>query len=195
MVPSAGAPAVRRRGRTILVVVAAVALLALAVGLPTLDSYLTYKADRPDDIVHVVEPGQPLAFEHVSWQANVSRFEVLPEGLAPATAGRTWMQIIVTRVALDTEGAQRSYEPTLEMRDAEGRGWRVEITGTDVPLEAEDNKVGVEYRYNAISLVPEPVAERVELYLRPSVSRRDQPAAEVLQPTEESNLDVLRFKR
>lgn len=192
--PDAPRKRARRLGWTLLKAVAAVVLLALAAAVPTLDGYRVYKEGRPDDIIHVVRPGQTYAFKHVAWRATVAPMRTLPEGLPPKE-GRTWMQITVTRKALDQEGLLRSGDPEMELRDARGRAWVVQITDSEVPPETEDAEIGAEYRYTAIGLVPTPMADEVELYLRPSVYRRDRSVKELLEPTGERPLDVLRFMR
>jgi len=169
--------------------------LLLAIGVPTVDNYFLHKKLHPDDIVHVVEPGQSYTFKHVTWRAQIERMDPLLKGLEPPPEGRTWMQITVTRMAVDQEGASRSYEPDMELRDAQDRRWATQIVSNNVPLDLKDHRIGVGYHYTVISVVPTAVADEVELYLRPSIGRRDESVEEILKPSEETRRDVLRFKR
>ncbi|GAA5085510.1 hypothetical protein HNP84_008587 [Thermocatellispora tengchongensis] len=184
-----------RRRRTVLLVIGAVVALALALAVPAFDRYLVYKeGGNRDDIVHVVEPGQSVAVKHVRWQAKVERAKPgeAPEPLSP---DRVYLKITATRVALDHEGLLRSGDPTFEMQDAQGRTWKAMIVDHNLPLYTEENKIGTPYQYTVLSLVPADVADEVELWLRPSIFRRDQPVEDLGKTTGEFPDHVLRFKR
>ncbi|KAB8173572.1 hypothetical protein [Microbispora catharanthi] len=205
--PSAEAPAVsavptrptvptRRRG---LLVGGTVLSVVLAVGAPTLFGYQAYKYGRPDDIVHVVEPGQAGVWQHVSWRATVEKIKD-PTG-KPERSDRQWLKISATRTALDAEGAIRHGEPAeVKFTDRTGRTWQVEMVNNETPPDVKDNKIGTPYRLEMMGVVPPSVADQVEVVLRPSTYRDvpDQSAKDFVKAaftSPERDDQVLRFRR
>lgn len=189
------APA-RRRG---LLVGGTVLSVVLAVGAPTVFGYQAYKYGRPDYTIHVVPPGQAGVWQHVSWRVTVEKVKD-PTG-KPERSDRQWLKIVATRTALDAEGAIRHGEPAeVTFTDRAGRTWQVEMVNNETPPDVKDNKVGTPYRLEMMGVVPPPVADEVEVDLRPS-GYRDVPgqsAADFVKdaftPTEKDD-QVLRFRR
>ncbi|MBG0820519.1 hypothetical protein HS048_07205 [Planomonospora sp. ID91781] len=180
--PGAAAPAPRRR--TALRVGGLLVAVALAVGIPTWEGYSFYRTGIPALRFHPVEPGGSGTLMRVSWRAQVEPADSLP-GLGKAKPGRKWLKITVSRTSLDTEGVIRRGDPTIKAVHPDGRSWQVLISDNDLPLEVKEHKIGTAYRYNAVSVVPQEVADEVEVHVIPSTIR---------VPLEEENVDQL-FKR
>ncbi|MGW3351415.1 hypothetical protein ACWDA3_49645 [Nonomuraea rubra] len=187
-----------RRPRTVMLGVSAVVALLVGVGAPTVDAFLFYRSGQPADIVHVVEAGKELTFEHVSWKAQLETMDP-PQPTAPE---RQWMKITITRKGVDDTGIRLTAKPELELRDREGRSWQVEVTEDNVALD-DDAEVGKAYTYNAVAVVPKTVAAQVELHLRPNTTyRSDTPTDKLFavptDPAEQEKAkhkDVLVFRR
>ncbi|MEU6429486.1 hypothetical protein ABZ860_26620 [Microbispora sp. NPDC046973] len=205
--PSAEAPAASSvpavptapRRRTGLLVGGTVLSVVLAVAAPTLFGYQAYKYGRPDDTVHVVQPGQAGVWQHVSWRATVEKIKD-PTG-KPDRSDRQWLKVVATRTALDAEGAIRHGEPAeVKFTDRAGRTWQVEMVNNETPPDVKDNKIGTPYRLEMMGVVPPSVADEVEVVLRPS-SYRDVPgqsAADFVKDaftSPEKDDQVLRFRR
>ncbi|GAA3167450.1 hypothetical protein GCM10010466_67590 [Planomonospora alba] len=180
--PEAGAvrtaPAPRRR--TALRLGALLVAVALAVGIPSWEGYRFYRAGIPALHHHTVEPGGSGTLMHVSWQAGIERADSVPE-FGEAGPGRAWLKITLTRTALDAEGLVRRGEPEVRLVHPDGRSWQTAIVGSDLPVEAAELRVGVPYRYEAAGLVPEEIADDVEVHVVPSTIRvplRDESVAE-----------------
>jgi hypothetical protein len=181
--PDAGAsPAPRRR--TALRIGGLLVAIALAVGIPTWDGYSLYRSGIPALRFHVVEPGGSGTLMRVAWRAEVEPADSLP-GLGKAKPGRKWLKITVSRTSLDTEGVIRRGDPTIKAVHPDGRSWQVLISDNDLPLEVKEHKVGTAYRYNAVSVVPQEVADEVEVHVVPSTIR---------VPLEEESVEQM-FKR
>ncbi|WP_084964120.1 hypothetical protein [Thermoactinospora rubra] len=177
--PGAGGPTPPKKGRPVLMGVAAVAALVLAVGLPTADRYIFYKSGQPSDIVHVVSPGQAVSFEHVSWKAVFGPMDP-PEGATPDPV-RQWMKVTVTRTALDSDGSVLSGTPELAFKDRAGRNWKVEVVQDNTPTDPHE--IGKPYTIEAAGVVPKDVADEVELHLRPNTTyRMDTPTEDLMKP-------------
>ncbi|MFI6811839.1 hypothetical protein ACIBG7_05490 [Nonomuraea sp. NPDC050328] len=190
------APTPERPRRKALYGVAAVAALVVALGAPTADRYLFYKSGQPTDIVHVAEPGGEVTFNHVSWQASVERF-VPPAGTV-VDPGKQWLKAVITRKAVDADGAQLIGPPELQFEDLRGRRWQVEISD-DKKVPLENHEIGRPYPYEALAIVPADVADEVRLRLRPSTYRADTPTSELMRPATEEEMELqnhlLLFKR
>ncbi|WP_449062383.1 hypothetical protein [Planomonospora algeriensis] len=158
--------------------------VALAVGIPTWEGYSFYRTGIPALRFHVVEPGGSGTLMRVAWRAEVEPADSLP-GLGKAKPGRKWLKITVSRTSLDTEGVIRRGDPTIKAVHPDGRSWQVLISDNDLPLEVKEHKVGTAYRYNAVSVVPQEVADEVEVHVIPSTIR---------VPLEEESVEQL-FKR
>ncbi|WP_198167363.1 hypothetical protein, partial [Microbispora sp. ATCC PTA-5024] len=153
----------------VLVGAGAVVSAALAVGLPAWFAYGVYQYGRPADVVHLVKPGQPGVWQHVSWQVSLQRIPD-PSGRS-ATPDRQWVKVIATRTALDAEGTIRHGAPEVTLTDTAGRTWRTEELSNDTPPDVKDNRVGTPYRMERVGVVPPAVADQVEVLLRPSAYR------------------------
>ncbi|MEU8278276.1 hypothetical protein ACFYOK_34605 [Microbispora bryophytorum] len=185
--------------RTGLLVGGAVLSVVLAVGGPTVFGYQTYKYSRPDYTVHVVPPGQAGVWQHVSWRVTVEKVKD-PTG-KPERSDRQWLKVLVTRTALDAEGAIRHGEPTeITFTDRAGRTWQVEMVNNETPPDTKDNVIGTPYRLEMMAVVPPPVADEVEVALRPSTYRSvpgqsaDDFVKDAFTATERDD-QVLRFRR
>ncbi|MEU8178324.1 hypothetical protein AB0C14_36115 [Microbispora hainanensis] len=201
-VPPAEVPAdepTAPKRRTGLLVGGTVLSVVLAVGAPTVFGYQAYKYGRPDDIVQTVQPGQAGVWQHVSWRATVEKIKD-PTG-KPERSDRQWLKIVITRTALDAEGAIRHGAPAeVKFTDRGGRTWQVELVNDETPPDVKDNKIGTPYRLEMMGVVPPPVADEVEVALRPSTYRDvpDQSAEDFVKDafTSTESLDhVLRFRR
>ncbi|GIH29057.1 hypothetical protein Aph01nite_73670 [Acrocarpospora phusangensis] len=189
----------RRRGRRVLLVLALLLAIVLAVGAPGWFAYSTYKKGRPDDRLHTVPAGQPGTWQHVSWTAVA---EPMPDPTGqPTPPDRQWMKIVITRTALDGEGAIRHDKPVdVTLRDRAGRTWRTEELSNETPLSTAENVVGQAYKIEMVGIVPTPVAGEVEVHLRPS-TYRDVPGQSIEDMMKDSGKraettdDVLRFLR
>lgn len=164
-----GGKAGRSRRRTALLGVGAALSLALSIGAPTWFGYTTYKYARPSDQVHIVQPGRSATWQHVSWQVTLEKISD-PTG-KPDTSDRQWMKATVTRIAIDGEGAIRHGSPEVRLTDKAGRIWLMEEVSNETPPDTVDNKIGMPYRIELVGVVPPPVADEVEVLLRPSISR------------------------
>ncbi|WP_433499502.1 hypothetical protein ACQP1K_03935 [Sphaerimonospora sp. CA-214678] len=195
---SGGGKTGRGRRRTALLGVGAALSLALSIGVPTWFGYTVYTYARPSDQVHLVEPGRSATWQHVSWQA---RLEKIPDPTGkPDTSDRQWMKAVVTRAAVDGEGAIRHGSPEVRLTDESGRIWLMEELSNETPADTEENKVGTPYRLELVGVVPPPVADQVEILLRPSISRSvpGQSVEDMMKEsvkTEEKPDHVLRFLR
>ncbi|WP_055483119.1 hypothetical protein [Sphaerimonospora mesophila] len=195
---SGGGKTGRGRRRTALLGVGAALSLVLSIGAPTWFGYNVYKYARPSDQVHLVEPGRSATWQHVSWQA---RLEKIPDPTGkPDTSDRQWMKAVVTRTAIDGEGAIRHGSPEVRLTDETGRIWLMEELSNETPADTEENKVGTPYRIELVGVVPPPVADQVEILLRPSISRSvpGQSVEDMMKEsvkTEEKPDHVLRFLR
>ncbi|GAA3443841.1 hypothetical protein [Planomonospora venezuelensis] len=178
-VPAGAAP---RWRRTALLACAALLTTALAVAIPAWEDYRFYRSGNPAYRIHPVAPGGTGTLMHVAWRAEVEQADSLP-GLGPAKPGRKWLKITVTRTSLDTEGVLRRGAPVIEVRHPDGRAWRAEVTGNDLPPEAAEHEVGTAYRYDVVSVVPGDVAGQVEVRVIPSTIR---------MPLEESTAELLK---
>ncbi|MFD0886863.1 hypothetical protein ACFQ08_20140, partial [Streptosporangium algeriense] len=186
-------------GRTARRGVGAVLALAVAVAVPTLDGYTTYREARPPDQVHTFAAGQTATFKHVSWQVGVEVVDNIPNA-RPIPADRQWLKIRITRVAVDQEGIIRRVPPDVEVRAPDGRIWKVEPLDDDLPLEAKDYRIGAPYHYNMVSMVPRALSSQVEVYLRPNPARmiEGESVQDMFKRTakeEELKDNVLRFRR
>ncbi|WP_182908829.1 hypothetical protein [Microbispora sp. H13382] len=196
--PAAAAPPAPAR-RTGLLVGGTVLSIVLAVGAPTLFGYQAYKYGRPDDTVHVVQPGHAGVWQHVSWRVTVEKIKD-PTG-KPERSDRQWLKVVATRTALDAEGAIRHGAPAeVKFTDRAGRTWQVEKVNDETPPDVKENKIGTPYRLEMMGVVPPSVADEVEVTLRPS-GYRDVPEQsaedfmkDVFTPTERDD-HVLRFRR
>ncbi|MFC0864590.1 hypothetical protein ACFHYQ_20065 [Sphaerimonospora cavernae] len=155
--------------RTVLLRAGAALSVVLAVGAPAWFGYNVYRYMRPSDHTQSVQPGQPGVWQHVSWQASLEKISD-PTG-QPDTSDRQWMRAVVTRTALDGEGAIRHGSPELRLTDESGRLWLMEELKNDTPFDTEENKVGTPYRIELVGVVPPSVADQVEILLRPSIAR------------------------
>lgn len=191
-------PAAPKR-RTGLLVGGTVLSVVLAAGAPTVFGYEAYKYARPDYIVRVVPPGQAGVWQHVSWRVTVEKIKD-PTG-KPERSDRQWLKVVATRTALDAEGAIRHGEPAeVTFTDRAGRTWQVETVNNETPPDTKDNVVGTPYRLEMMAVVPPPVADEVEVALRPS-GYRDVPGQsaedfvkDAFTPAEKDD-HVLRFRR
>ncbi|MFI6293527.1 hypothetical protein ACIBEJ_18190 [Nonomuraea sp. NPDC050790] len=187
-----------RRPRRLLLGVAAVAALIAAFGAPTVDRYLFYKSGRPSPTVHLVEPGQTLTYEHVSWKSAIEPTKA-PPGSRHNTPDKQWLKITVIRSATDETGAVLTAKPELSLKDAGGRMWKAEIYEDDLP--ADKHEVGKEYSYLALAVVPATVGEEVQLNLEPNITyRSDTPTKKLMDVSEEDmeksrRNDVIVFRR
>ncbi|MBG0813774.1 hypothetical protein [Planomonospora sp. ID82291] len=182
--PAAGTAVPAPRRRTALRFGGLLVAVALAVGIPTWEGYGFYRSGIPALRFHIVEPGDSGTLMHVAWRAEVEPADSLP-GLGKAKPGRKWLKITVSRTSLNTEGVIRRGEPTIKAVHPDGRSWQVLIADNDLPLEVKEHKVGTAYRYNAVSVVPQEVADEVEVHVVPSTIR---------VPLEEESVEQL-FKR
>ncbi|GII57525.1 hypothetical protein Pth03_59140 [Planotetraspora thailandica] len=196
--PPAGPRKRMSRGRRrVLLAGGAVVSVALAVALPAWFGYGVYKYGRPSDHIHSVPAGQAGTWQHVSWRVSVERIPN-PDPKAASDTTRQWMKIVATRTALDAEGAIRHYPPEIELTDASGRTWVTQVLNDATPLDTDKNKVGTPYKIELVGVVPPPVADTVDVLLRPSISR-DVPGKKfdlkesVTNP--ERNDQVLKFLR
>ncbi|WP_405395335.1 hypothetical protein [Microbispora hainanensis] len=191
-------PAAPKR-RTGLLVGGTVLSVVLAVGAPTAFGYQAYRYGRPADIVQTVQPGQAGVWQHVSWRATVEKIKD-PTG-KPERSDRQWLKILITRTALDAEGAIRHGAPAeVKFTDRAGRTWQVEKVNDETPPDVKDNKIGTPYRLEMMGVVPPPVADEVEVVLRPSSYRDvpDQSAEDFVKAafsSTERDDHVLRFRR
>ncbi|WP_432929486.1 hypothetical protein ACQPZZ_05290 [Microbispora sp. CA-135349] len=196
--PPADVPAApaRRKG---LLVGGAVLSVVLAVGAPTLFGYQAFRYGRPDYTVHIVPRGQAGVWQHVSWRVTVEKTED-PNG-KPERSDRQWLKVVATRTALDAEGAMRHGQPAeVKFTDRAGRTWQVERVSDETPPDVKDNKIGTPYRIEMMGVVPPPVADEVEVTLRPSGYRDvpDQSAEDFMKDaftSTEKDDHVLRFRR
>ncbi|MBG0827577.1 hypothetical protein HS041_07350 [Planomonospora sp. ID67723] len=198
--PPAGV-AVPRRRRTAPLAGAALLAVALAVAIPAWENYLFYRSGNPAYRIHPVAPGGAGTLMNVSWRAEVEPADSLP-GLGAAKPGRKWLKITVTRTSLNAEGVLRRADPVIEVRHPDGRAWRTEIAGNDLPPEAAEHRIGTAYRYDAISLVPGDVAGQVEVRVIPSTLRvplREESTAELFERAGTEQVEpqdqVLLFRR
>ncbi|MFC3979546.1 hypothetical protein [Streptosporangium jomthongense] len=192
-------PAPAKPGRTALRAVGAVLALAVAIAVPTMDGYTTYREARPPDKIHTFAAGQTASFKHVSWQVNVEVVDSIPN-TRPTPPDRQWLKIRITRIALDQEGIIRRVPPEVEVRAADGRVWKVEPLDDDLPLDAKDYRVGAPYHYNMVGVVPRALSSQVEVYLRPSPARiiENESVEDMFKRSakeEELKDNVLRFRR
>ncbi|GIH73042.1 hypothetical protein [Sphaerimonospora thailandensis] len=196
--PSPGDVPERKPRRTALLWSGAALSVALAVGLPGLFGYNVYKYGRPSDVIQIVDPGKAAGWQHVSWQATLEKISD-PTG-KPDTSDRQWMKAVVTRTALDSEGAIRHGSPKVRLTDDSGRIWFMEETDNETPPDTIDNKIGTPYRIELLGTVPVSIADEVELLVRPS-SYRSVPGQSAEDFTkaafssEEKDDHVLRFRR
>lgn len=176
------------------------ALLATAVAIaaPGWFAYGVYEYGQPTDRIHLVQPGQQVTWQHVSWRVDVQRI-ANPSG-KPDTSERQWVKVTATRTALDGEGAIRHGSPEIELKDQSDRSWRAEEVNDETPLETAENKVGTPYRIEFMGVVPAAVADKIEVHMRPS-TYRDVPGQSVADMTkaslasDEKQDQVLRFLR
>ncbi|GAA0394163.1 hypothetical protein Acor_66390 [Acrocarpospora corrugata] len=197
--PTPTAEAVAKPRRRVLWGFVLVFAVAAALAGPGWFTYSTYKSGRPDDRVHVVPAGQPGTWQHVSWTAAVEPTDG-PAGATPAP-DRQWLKVVLTRTAVDAEGATRHGSPLdVTLRDRNGRSWRTEELSNKTPATVAENVVGQPYQIEMLGIVPAQVAGQVEVHLRPS-TYRDIPGQEV-KDLVKSSVDnpetlenVLRFLR
>ncbi|GGK53889.1 hypothetical protein Ppa06_13760 [Planomonospora parontospora subsp. parontospora] len=199
--PTAGAAAPAPRRRTAPRIGGLLVAVALAVGIPTWDGYHYYRTRLyPALHFHSVEPGGSKTLMHVAWRAQVESADSLPGG-GKAKPGRKWLKITVFRTSLDTEGVIRRGDPTIKAVHPDGRSWQVLVSDKDLPLEVKEHKIGTAYRYNAVSVVPQEVADEVELHVLPHPARlplEEQPVEDLFKPDEtetEPQDQVLVFRR
>lgn len=187
-----------RARRTILLGGAAVLSVALAVGVPGWFHYSVYRYGRPADHVHIVPKGESMVWQHVEWRATL--FEIPPPDSSPGSTDRKWLKAVITRTALDQEGAIRHGTPEVMLTDRAGRTWRMEELSNETPPSTEQNRIGVTYRMEFIGVAPPEVADEVELLVRPS-TYRDVPGQstedfmKAAAKSQERNDHVLRFRR
>jgi hypothetical protein len=173
--------------------------VAAAVALPAWFAFGVYQYGRPSDHIHVVQAGQAGTWQHVSWRVRVWRMRD-PDPNAKPDPSRQWMKVVITRTALDGEGAIRHGAPDVKLTDGSGRTWLAQIVDDATPTDSTENKVGTPYRIDLMGVVPPSVADQVEVLLRPSTYRSvpDQPVDDMLKDSvtsEEKNDQVLRFRR
>ncbi|WP_157254763.1 hypothetical protein [Nonomuraea typhae] len=184
--------------RRLLVGVGAVVALVVALGAPTVDRYLFFKSGRPSETVHLVQPGQTLTYEHVSWKSAIEP-TTAPPGSRHNTPEKQWLKITVTRSAADGTGAVLTGKPELTLKDTRGRTWKAEIYEDDTPTEKHE--VGKAYDYRALAVVPTAVGKEVQLNLKPNITyRADTPTADLMKITPElteksRRNDVIIFRR
>ncbi|MFC4060438.1 hypothetical protein ACFOWE_19205 [Planomonospora corallina] len=144
--------------------------VALAVGIPAWTDYRFYRSGAPAPHHHPVEPGDSGTLTRVSWTAEIEQTDTIPE-LGEAGPGRRWLKVTLGRTALDAEGLTRRGDPEVGLVHPDGRRWEATVIETDLPLEIADLRVGVSYRYEVAGVVPEEVADEVEVHVVPGASR------------------------
>jgi hypothetical protein len=173
--------------------------VAAAVAFPAWFAYGVYQYGRPSDHVHIVKPGQAATWQHVSWRVGLAPIPDPNQGTKPDPT-RQWMKIVVTRTALDAEGAIRHGSPDVKLTDSSGRTWLAEVVNDTTPPDTADNKIGTKYQIDLMGVVPPSVADEVEVLLRPSTYRSvpGQSVEDMMKDsvtTEEKDDQVLRFTR
>ncbi len=167
--------------------------MVLAVGAPAAANWSTYVyATGEPDIVHVIPAGETYEFDHVAWRSTIEPI-ANPAGAAEKP-GRQWVKIMLTRTALDRDGTFLTGAPEVEVRDAAGRSWRTEVLKNATPTDQSDDQVGKAFPIEIYAVVPSDVADRAEVFLRPTSYRSDTPTEELTQDLT-PDLDVLRFLR
>ncbi|WP_061295142.1 hypothetical protein [Herbidospora cretacea] len=167
--------------------------VVLAVGAPAAANWSTYVyATGEPDVVHIVPAGETYEFDHVAWRTTIEPI-ANPAGAAEKP-GRQWVKIMVTRTALDRDGTFLTGLPGVEVRDGAGRSWRTEVLNNATPTDQSDDQVGKAFPIEIYAVVPSGVADKAEVFLRPTGYRSDTPTEELTQDLD-PDLDVLRFLR
>ncbi|GGO68337.1 hypothetical protein [Nonomuraea cavernae] len=194
--PAAPPPA-RRRGRTLLVAVAAVLLAGAAGAVRTYDGYLFYEKVATDETRLIsVAPGQAGTAHGIEWQATVAPTQ--PPADNRHGADVAWLKIDIREKVVDQGSATMTAEPgEIQLQDRAGRAWTVELLDADRPTDRLD--VGKEYVLEGVAIVPARLADEVELSFRPSTYRSDTPTEDLFKRDTvaalEPNTEVLRFRR
>jgi len=177
----------------------AILSVAAAIAFPLWFAHGVYEYGRPPDHIHTVQPKQAATWQHVSWRVALWPIQN-PDPSATPDPSRQWMKVVVTRTALDAEGAIRHGTPDVKLTDAAGRTWLAQLVNDTTPTETAENKVGTPYRIELMGVVPTSVSKRVDVLLRPSIYRKvpDQSVDNMLKDsvtTEERADQVLKFLR
>ncbi|SDI53013.1 hypothetical protein [Nonomuraea jiangxiensis] len=187
-----------RRRRTVLVAVGVVVVSLLTIGAQSYDGYLFYEkvtTPRPTRIVPVAA-GQAGKVYNVEYRASITPIEA-PEGSKHGPEV-TWLKVEITKKVLDPASATMVAEPgDNKLTDRAGRTWTVELQPGDRPTDRLE--VGKEYKIEGMAIVPTPVANEVELSIRPSTYRSDTPTEDFFDREKmsklEQDIDILAFKR
>jgi hypothetical protein len=173
--------------------------VAAAVAFPAWFAYGVYQYGRPSDHIHTVKPKQAATWQHVSWRVALWPIDNLDPSAKPDPS-RQWMKVVVTRTALDGEGAIRHGAPKVELTDNAGRTWVTEVVNDATPTDTAGNKIGAPYRIELMGVVPSAVSKEVDVLVRPSTYRSvpGQSVEDMMKDsatTEERDDQVLKFLR
>ncbi|MEU8358140.1 hypothetical protein AB0C27_19195 [Nonomuraea sp. NPDC048882] len=187
------------RRRKVLIGVGAVLVSLLITGAQTYDGYGFYTVQTDEKTKEiVVAAGQPVTVNKIEWTGSVKPMKMPPGngGYGPEV---TWLQVDVTKKALDDSSATMTANPRdMKLTDRAGRTWVVEIS-SDENRPTDRLEVGKAYKILAGAIVPTKVADEVELLLRPSNYRSDTPTEDLFKrdviEKMPQDTEVLRFRR
>ncbi|MFC5822616.1 hypothetical protein [Nonomuraea insulae] len=181
-----------------LVAAGAVLVCLLTTAAQSYDGYLFYEKTTVEEITETVVPaGQAGKVNNIEFTATVTPVKA-PAGTKHGPEV-TWLKVDIGRKVLDESSATMIAEPReLRLHDRSGREWTVEAKPVD-DRPFDRLKVGTTYRMEGMAIVPTPVANEVELTVRPSTYRSDTKTEDLFKRDAVEKLekddDVLRFRR
>ncbi|WP_214413844.1 hypothetical protein [Sphaerisporangium fuscum] len=144
--------------RAVAMLVAAVALVAVTVGVQWWDRTKWVAERYPAEVVKDVPAGGTATLGGIVWKATVS---VMP-ATAGQIAGTTSLEATVEVTPLSEQDADQYHSPRFSVRDRAGHTWVARTAGTLTSLDLEPGKPS---RITVVAAVPAGLADTAELVL------------------------------